>query len=63
MNISSTPGGEKTPDDELFRALAMSYAFNSIIMDYGKYCERDIYEHGVTNGAQRYEFGGLYFKY
>lgn len=53
------PGGAKTPDDELFKNLAMSYATNSIIMDYEKFCERDIYSHGVTNGAERFEFEGL----
>ncbi|OAD62352.1 Carboxypeptidase D [Eufriesea mexicana] len=51
----------KSPDDELFKYLAYTYADNHSQMRTGDACqEADIFQHGITNGAYWYEvIGGM----
>ncbi|XP_053976263.1 carboxypeptidase D-like [Hylaeus volcanicus] len=48
----------KSPDDELFKYLAHTYADNHPQMHAGNACPLDIFRDGVTNGAYWYEVVG-----
>ncbi|XP_061932284.1 carboxypeptidase D-like isoform X2 [Apis cerana] len=50
----------KSPDDELFKYLAHTYADNHPQMRTGRACESDVFQGGVINGAYWYEvIGGM----
>ncbi|CAK9809820.1 Carboxypeptidase D [Anthophora quadrimaculata] len=50
----------KSPDDELFKYLAHTYADNYPLMRTGNACPPDVFQGGVTNGAYWYEvIGGM----
>ncbi|KOC66182.1 Carboxypeptidase D [Habropoda laboriosa] len=50
----------KSPDDELFKYLAHTYADNNALMHTGNACPPDVFRGGVTNGAYWYEvIGGM----
>ncbi|XP_034196331.2 carboxypeptidase D svr isoform X1 [Osmia lignaria lignaria] len=50
----------KSPDDELFKYLAHTYADNHPQMRAGNACPSDVFQGGVTNGAYWYEvIGGM----
>ncbi|XP_076767108.1 carboxypeptidase D svr [Xylocopa sonorina] len=50
----------KSPDDELFKYLAHTYADNHPQMRTGSACSSDVFQGGVTNGAYWYEvIGGM----
>lgn len=51
----------KTPDDDVFQALAHVYADNHKIMKLGNTCEPDHFNGGVVNGAYWYEVKGKNF--
>lgn len=48
-----------TPDDAVFRNLALVYAQNHPAMRTGKNCN-DSFDNGITNGAHWYELNGMY---
>ncbi|XP_033351181.1 carboxypeptidase D-like [Bombus vosnesenskii] len=48
----------KSPDDELFKYLAHTYADNHPQMRTGTACSSDVFQGGVTNGAYWYEVVG-----
>ncbi|GAB6030074.1 hypothetical protein CHUAL_005754 [Chamberlinius hualienensis] len=49
-----------TPDDAVFRELALTYAHHHGSMEKGNVCNGDHFEHGITNGAIWYDVeGGL----
>ncbi|CAK9804732.1 Carboxypeptidase D [Anthophora plagiata] len=50
----------KSPDNELFKYLAHTYADNYSLMRTGNACPPDVFQGGVTNGAYWYEvIGGM----
>ncbi|XP_060532890.1 carboxypeptidase D [Cylas formicarius] len=48
----------KSPDDELFKELALTYAQNHPLMKTGETCKNDHFDKGITNGAFWYEVRG-----
>ncbi|XP_046683001.1 carboxypeptidase D isoform X2 [Homalodisca vitripennis] len=48
----------KTPDDAVFKALALRYASKNPLMHAGNSCETDNFTDGITNGAFWYEVKG-----
>lgn len=48
----------KTPDDDVFKALAHVYADNHRTMKLGTTCEPDRFVGGIVNGAFWYEVKG-----
>lgn len=46
-----------TPDDAMFRALAMVYSKNHPAMRTGHNCD-EVFPDGITNGAHWYELNG-----
>lgn len=49
-----------TPDDLVFKQLALTYADNNPMMTTGTACRGDKFEKGITNGAFWYEVHGKY---
>lgn len=47
-----------SPDDGLFRHLALTYALNHPTMKTGHVCLDDSFENGITNGAQWFDVPG-----
>ncbi|KRT84127.1 Peptidase, partial [Oryctes borbonicus] len=51
--------GSPTPDDDLFKELALLYASKNPVMKSGDACEDDEhFDNGITNGAYWYELDG-----
>ena len=48
----------KSPDDALFKKLALTYAQNHPLMKGGRACRTDQFDQGITNGAFWYEVRG-----
>lgn len=48
----------KSPDDALFKKLALTYAQSHPLMKDGKACKNDDFNQGITNGAFWYEVRG-----
>ncbi|RZC31872.1 carboxypeptidase D, partial [Asbolus verrucosus] len=48
----------KSPDDALFKQLALTYAQPHPLMRGGKACKADSFDQGITNGAYWYEVRG-----
>ena len=48
----------KSPDDDVFRILAHTYANNHLTMHKGNICIGDSFEKGITNGAHWYDVPG-----
>lgn len=49
-----------TPDDTVFKKLALTYAENNPIMKNGKACHNEQFKNGITNGAHWYEVRGKF---
>ncbi|XP_074039541.1 carboxypeptidase D svr [Leptinotarsa decemlineata] len=47
-----------SPDNNLFKTLALTYAESNPIMKPGNACKEDSFEQGITNGANWYEVRG-----
>uniref|UniRef100_V9IDN9 Carboxypeptidase D n=1 Tax=Apis cerana TaxID=7461 RepID=V9IDN9_APICE len=59
-SLTSCCTESKSPDDELFKYLAHTYADNHPQMRTGRACESDVFQGGVINGAYWYEvIGGM----
>lgn len=48
----------KSPDNQLFKKLALSYAHLNPLMKSGDACPNDRFDQGITNGAFWYEVKG-----
>ncbi|KAL1501685.1 hypothetical protein ABEB36_006969 [Hypothenemus hampei] len=48
----------KSPDNEIFKELALLYAQNHELMKTGQACKNDNFPQGITNGAYWYEVKG-----
>ncbi|XP_056640520.1 carboxypeptidase D [Diorhabda sublineata] len=48
----------RSPDDEIFRKLALNYAHLNPVMKQGNACRDDTFDKGITNGAYWYEVTG-----
>lgn len=57
-SYSSTPS--LTPDDDIFKHLALTYSNNHPIMSHGKACKTGTpsFNQGITNGAAWYPLTG-----
>lgn len=49
-----------SPDDKVFKQLALTYAERHPLMKSGKACKEDNFTNGITNGAFWYEVRGTY---
>lgn len=47
-----------TPDDAVFKRLALMYAERNPLMKNGQACHNDNFTDGITNGAYWYEVHG-----
>lgn len=48
----------KTPDDDIFRTLSITYASRNPLMHAGNSCKPENFSEGITNGAIWYEVRG-----
>ena len=59
MSMSNNPVSSPTPDNDVFRHLALIYSFNHRIMHLGKECDGlKSFPNGTTNGAAWYPLAG-----
>lgn len=58
MNNDRRIHDSKTPDDDIFRNLSITYASRNPLMHAGNTCKPDNFSEGITNGAIWYEVRG-----
>lgn len=49
-----------TPDDNVFKELALTYASRNPTMHAGDACKPDYFPNGIVNGAKWYEVKGMH---